>query len=212
MIVLSGRAIDLTGQRFGDLTVIEPADTDRHNRIIWRCSCACGAIHLAASGKLRCGDAKSCGCKQGGVIHGHARNKTRGYSRTYQSWRGMRGRCLDPSHKAYKDYGGRGITICDQWRESFEVFLSDMGLRPPSTTLGRIDNERGYGPGNCEWSTAKEQGRNRRSNRILAHQGRSQSVAAWAEECGIPYPTLYSRLRKGWPIERALATPSRRRS
>lgn len=109
----------------------------------------------------------------------------------------MKSRCLSADHASYADYGGRGITVCTRWL-SFENFLSDMGHRPSTAhSLERKDNTKGYDPSNCVWATAKQQARNRRNNRLLTFSGRTQTLAAWAEETGIPYQTIYSRLHRG---------------
>jgi hypothetical protein len=118
-------------------------------------------------------------------------------------------RCTNPAAKDWPDYGGRGITICDRWRESFAAFAADVGARPARAMparamLDRVENNRGYEPGNVRWSTPNEQARNRRSTRVIEYQGQRRSMVEWAEATGIPYSTLRTRLRDGWPIERAL--------
>ena len=126
----------------------------------------------------------------------------------YQVWCDMKSRCYNRNHQNFPRYGARGITVCARWRGSFENFLADMGRRPSSKhSLEREKNHDNYQSDNCIWATRKQQQRNMRTNRILTFRGRSQSVAAWAEETGIVAHSLGSRLRNGWSVRRALTTP-----
>jgi len=207
------RAIDLTGQTVGRWAVLARAENSPAGGTRWRCRCACGVERVINGIVLRDGRSQSCGClKLEGLAarstkHGHA--AAAGASPTYHSWAGMWARSTNPRHGAFGYYGGRGLVVDEAWRD-FGVFLADMGEKPPGTSLERIDNDRGYGPGNCRWATAVEQARNQRKNRILTHPGgRSATVAEWAESLGMNYQTLYDRLRQGWSDERALTTPVR---
>lgn len=129
----------------------------------------------------------------------------------YNAWYDMVHRCDDPQHPAYKDYGGRGIKVCPQWRSNFEQFCKDVGPRPSTQhSIERIDNQRGYGPRNVRWATKSEQANNRRSNCLLTYQGRTQTAVQWARELFPHNPhRIQTRLCKGWPVERALTTPIR---
>ena len=134
--------------------------------------------------------------------HGH------GGTPTHNSWRAMLDRCFRPKHHQHQDYGGRGISVCPRWQESFLNFLQDMGPRPAGTTLERRDSNQDYSPSNCYWATRKEQNRNKRSNRLLTFQGSTLSLSAWAEKVGLKAHTLAARLDLyGWTLERALSTP-----
>lgn len=118
----------------------------------------------------------------------------------YMTWKHMRGRCRRPSHVDFKDYGARGITVCDRWFGSFFLFTMDMGPRPtPKHTIDRIDNTRGYQPNNCRWSTPKEQQRNRSNNRKILHDGETLPLSVWAERAGLSDDTLRRRILRGWP-------------
>lgn len=133
---------------------------------------------------------------------------TRHYrSPEYQSWRSMKSRVLDPHHASYCLYGGRGITVCDQWLDSFEAFYRDMGPRPAGCSLDRKDNNGHYSKDNCRWATPKMQMMNKRNNALLTLNGRTQPKKAWADELGIDIYTLRKRLRMGWSEEGALMIP-----
>lgn len=128
-------------------------------------------------------------------------------SPTRKSWEAMKRRCLVERDKDYPRYGGRGITVCDRWRDSFVAFVEDMGVKPEGTSLDRIDNDGNYDPDNCRWAPVDVQNNNRRSNRPLTHQGRTQTLAQWARETGMSRATLANRIRNGWPLGDALSTP-----
>ena len=124
----------------------------------------------------------------------------------YVCWKSMKARCVNSNRKDYSRYGGRGVKVCAQWMNSFENFLKDMGERPSKDhSLDRIDPAGNYEPGQCKWSTSKQQSRNRRSNTLLTHKGKTQCIAAWAEELDLKQPTICKRLARGWSIERALS-------
>jgi len=117
-------------------------------------------------------------------------------------------RCTNPNYDQFRDYGGRGIQVCERWRTSFEAFLEDMGERPAGTTLDRENGDGHYEPSNCRWATNRTQSRNKRSTRLWAYQGRTQCVSDWAKELGLAMHSLTQRVdRLGWSIERALSTP-----
>ncbi len=156
----------------------------------------------------------SCGCANTygadkRTTHGHTGLRYDGEkSKEYLSWQAMKARCSDPKNSNWQRYGGRGIGVCERWRDSFENFFADMGRRPtPDHELDRIDNNGGYEPGNCKWSTRLEQANNRSNTRLLAHRGETHSLAQWARLCNIDAKTLHGRLRTGWNIADALDTP-----
>jgi len=138
--------------------------------------------------------------RHGHAVHGKA-------SREYASWMKMIARCTNPRGDSYHLYGGRGIRVCARWRESFEAFLYDMGPRPAGTSIDRIDNNGHYEPGNCRWASEREQHRNTRRNRFLTWRGETLCLADWAARVGLCPKVLGARLRSGWTVERALATP-----
>lgn len=199
------RINDLTGQRFGRLTAIEIAS---YNPIFWTCKCDCGNIAKIRPGQLRSGHAKSCGCLKK-INH----KKINGESRTalYRQWVCMIKRCYDTKHQSYKFYGGRGISVCDEWRR-YEGFR-DWALKTktnPEYSLERIDVNGNYSPSNCTWVTWKQQARNRRSSKMIEYKGETKCLAEWCEELNADYSLINSRLLRGWDFEKALKTPPRK--
>lgn len=121
---------------------------------------------------------------------------------TYHAWEAMRQRCFDKNFAQHKDYGDRGITVCDRW-SSFKKFYEDMGAKPPGLTLERIDNSKGYDKSNCRWATRKEQANNRRTNRLVTYHGITKTLMQWVDELGLNYDRVKRRLNLGWPVEKA---------
>lgn len=142
-------------------------------------------------------------------VHGHSSldGKKRS-SRTYNSWTSMKNRCLNPHHRSYKNYGGRGVTVCKEWLD-FSVFLEDMGERPEETSLDRIDNNKGYFKENCRWATLSSQQRNKRNNLMITIGSRTEGISEWCEELKIPRYIVRNRIRRGWTSNKALFTPTR---
>jgi hypothetical protein len=190
---------------------------ERHNRLTsvgfvgerkgqprWIFRCDCGTEKEMAFGAVRAGAIRSCGC-----LIGEANRKRllkHGYqgSPIYISWQGAKGRCLNPKNKSYPNYGGRGITICDRWKDSFEAFLEDIGEQPAGLSLDRIDVNGNYEPGNCRWATQSQQMVNLRSSRRINHEGETYSIPEFASLMSVNLANLYYRLRAGHDPMRAV--------
>ena len=201
------QALDLIGQRFGRLLVIEKmVQRDRFKKVVWKCKCDCGNEHLINTKSLRSSNVQSCGWLRVELTTTHGKRNTREYS----IWNQMKTRCFNSNHVYFNKYGGRGITVCNEWM-LFENFFNDMGLAPPKHTLERIDNNKGYSKENCKWATRKEQAVNRSSTKFLTFDGQTKSISDWAREIGIRIDTLHYRISRGWNIEKALTTPTIRK-
>lgn len=192
---------DYTGQKFQMLTAVEPRGSHK-----WLFRCDCGVEKEIVSSGVVSGRQRSCGCQIG---IGGRMEETHGMSEqpgrpnpTYRSWTAMRNRCSNPRNTHWPDYGGRGIIVCARW-DSFEAFVEDLGDRPAGRTLGRIDNDGNYEPGNVRWETPAEQGRNTRFVRRITFQGETLSLSEWSRRIGITVQSLSTRLNN-WPVERAL--------
>jgi hypothetical protein len=196
--------IDLRGRVFGLLTVQErdmSKPQGNGKEAYWLCRCACGRTTSVRSTHLTRDDIRSCGCREGRISHGMRDTPE------YRTWLAMRQRCNNPPNPAYQRYGGRGITVDPAWND-FAVFFAYVGKRPSAAhSLERIDNARGYEPGNVTWATPQAQARNTRRNYLITHDGRTQPLIAWAEETGIHWSTIRDRIARGWPVSDALKVP-----
>jgi hypothetical protein len=173
----------------------------------WLCRCRCGTERAIYAASLRNGRSASCGCLkkevQAKLKTKHGQHK----SPTYSCWMSMISRCHNPKRAAFADYGGRGIIVCNRWRYSFDAFLEDLGERPSlSHSIGRMNNDGNYEPGNCRWETQSEQNRNKRNNHVIRHENESMTIAEWAERTGLSFSVISYRLREGWAVADALET------
>ena len=203
---------DLTGQKFGKLTVISFSHRE-NNRTYWKCKCDCGSIKIYRADFLKRSIAPSCGCSRKEKTRiicrelGYSR-KTHGLcnTRLYKIYHNMKDRCYRKSCKAYKDYGGRGIFICKEWLENFKMFYEwaiNNGYED-NLTIDRKDNNLGYSPDNCRWITQKEQCLNRRCNKLINYNNKTQTLKEWADELGLSYIKVWKRIHRGWNFERAI--------
>lgn len=208
------RAIDLTGQIFGRLTVLYRAGT-KNTFATWQVRCSCGIEKTVCGHELRTGRTVSCGCYLREIKRADWLTHGMSHTPTWRSWDAMVQRCTRPADPSWARYGGAGIQVCKRWlgEQGFANFLADMGERPDGSTLDRFPNRAGnYRPGNCRWATAVEQNNNKRSNRQITFRGRTQTLAQWARELGARPGTLARRLDNyGWPVEEALGRPVERR-
>lgn len=217
-IVVMKKIHDLTGQRFGRLVVIERVDShiqpSGQRKTRWLCKCDCGNEKIVSSSQLKSGMTKSCGClsreksKERLFVHGLK------HTRLYVVWCDIKSRCFNPNNTYYKDYGGRDITICSEWKDNFMVFYEwayangyNENALKGECTIDRIDNNKGYCPDNCRWVSMKEQCKNRRSNIFLTYKDKTHCLVDWVEIIGIKYDVLYRRLKRGWSVEKAFTTP-----
>ena len=164
----------------------------------WLCLCDCGGSAVAAMSALRRGLVVSCGCFRRESASERSRTHGRTGTAEYGIWCAMKRRCSNPNVPEWKNYGGRGISVCARWHK-FENFLADMGERPLGLSLDRIDNDGNYEPSNCRWAPRVAQARNARNNRVVELDGRKVCLAEACEIRGIPYRLVNNRISKGWP-------------
>lgn len=205
------------GEVFGRLTVVSevPRTNPRKRRFL--CLCACGTEVERELNKLRTGHTKSCGCLHREVRLANVKSAPRkGHSKhgmnkspEHRAWVHMRQRCGNPNKREYKHYGGRGITVCERWLNSFETFLADVGMKPsPAHSLDRIDVNGHYEPGNVRWATQQQQAENTRAARLVTLDGKTQTISAWEREMGLSRGMVRGREARGWSIANAIKTPS----
>ena len=204
------KVIDMTGYETGRIKVVERGGKNKSGNILWRYECSCGGGGIATADAIR--RMKSCGCirKEKGKEFFHNYNITHGESRTriYIIWGNMINRTSNKKNKDYKNYGGRGITVCEEWKDylTFKKWALENGYSD-TLTLDRIDNDKGYYPGNCRWTDEETQNNNKQQSRKLEYKGEIKSVEQWAKEDNINRGTLVNRLNKGMSIKEALETP-----
>lgn len=195
------RMIDLANKRFGKLTALKYVGNSK-----WLCKCDCGNETRVNAYKLTSGHTKSCGClKHNGYHYTHKLGKPK----TYSHWVNMKTRCLSRNNAKYKDYGARGITICDEWLDfkNFHEWAINNGFKD-DLTLDRIDVNGNYEPSNCRWITMFEQASNKRNTRWVTFNGITDTIKGWSKRLNMPHGTLWNRIIKNnWNVEKALTTP-----
>lgn len=195
------RIQNLVGKKFNMLVVV---DLEQSNPVVWKCRCDCGNYTYVRTSNLKRGLVKSCGCLQqrGNPVHNLSN------SRLYRIRAKIIRRCFCEDDPAYPRYGGRGITMCQEWRDSVESFVNwayENGYRD-DLTIDRIDNNGNYTPENCRWATSVEQANNTRRNRVFTYNGKTQNLKQWCDELGLNYSRIHSRLTRGWDFEKAITT------
>lgn len=204
---------DLTGRRFGYLTIVGEVER-RGIQIMWKCKCDCGNYIVSPRNNLMNGHTKSCGCKTKEMIgnatrvHGHSK------TRVWAIYSGMKARCYNENFPKYKDYGARGICICDEWLNDFMAFYNWSITHGYSDDLSidRINVNGNYEPTNCRWATLEEQSYNKRNTLRLEFNGEEHSIKEWSEITGLSTDAIRSRLQRNWSIEKTLSTPQLRKS
>lgn len=203
------KAIDLTGMIFGRLKVVKRDANDSHGTARWLCLCECGNEKVIRGDKLRTGEIMSCGCYQNECRKSNDRkakiakaNTKHGLSNTrlYYVYDNMIKRCYDINNVKYKNYGQRGITVCDEWkldRGSFYEWVINSGYQD-GLTIDRVDVNKGYSPDNCRWATPKVQANNKTNNNYITYNNETRTIAEWADITNIPYGTLWRRKNSGW--------------
>jgi hypothetical protein len=156
------------------------------------CECHCGKKTIVRKQQVKSGRVKSCGCLHKQKISSHGMSNTK----VYKTWQSMKQRCFNPKNIQYYDYGGRGITVCERWMD-FQNFFEDMGHTPRGCSLDRIDNNLGYDPKNCKWSTRQDQERNKRNNRLITFENETKTLAEWLDRQQLHVQTFYSRTYRG---------------
>ena len=201
--------IDITGNRYGKLTVVCRAENAPKGISRWECKCDCGKVVIVRGNNLRSGAVKSCGCL---INDKNANRATHNMSQTrlYRTWAGIKARCYYTSQPAYKSYGARGIKMCDEWLHSFDAFAKwalSNGYQD-DLTIERIDNDKGYNPDNCKWIGLGEQANNRHSNIKITYKGDTRNLSEWCKIYGKDYYLVHNRMYKlGWDFERAISEP-----
>ena len=207
------KRIDLTGKKFGRLKVLRFAFVK--DCAYWECICDCGNVVNVRGCCLTTGHTQSCGClqKEKAAKNNINNNVTHGMTKTriYKRWTGIKNRCQNPHSKDYKNYGGRGISVCDEWQEfiPFYDWAVSNGYRD-DLTIDRIDVNGNYEPSNCRWVTTKEQNGNKSDTHHISYKGETLTIPLWCEKFGLNYQTMVSRLHRGWSMERIESTPARR--
>ena len=186
---LTAHTADLTGRLFGRLTVqgraVSPGRKTTHRH--WRCRCSCGAIVVTCTAHLVSGHSTSCGCARTDRITGFTLRHGLSGTSEYQTWINMKQRCLNPKASSFRHYGGRGITICDNWRDNFAAFFADIGPRPSAKhSIERLDNNGQYSPENCRWVLQIEQMNNNRRSRRIEYRGERRTLTQWLRVTGLP--------------------------
>lgn len=202
------RHTDITSKRFGRLVAIQRLPGNPKH-LAYLCHCDCGTEKPVAVSNLTSGRTVSCGCQK--IERTKISNSTHKMSRTFEygTWQRMRARCTNPKNKNFRNYGARGIKVCERWDKSFENFFADMGKAPPHHSIDRIDNDGNYEPGNCRWATKVEQNRNTRRCRAITAYGHTLRSHEWERITGIPSEVIIDRLLKGWTEHKAVTKPLR---
>ena len=204
--------VDMTGRQFGRLIVLHESSQRRCGKVTWVCKCDCGKLITVSSNNLQSGHTKSCGCYRDDKLRKVATKHSMYGTRLYSEWAGMKARCYHKAYKYFAHYGGKGITVCDEWKSSFENF-SKWALAngyKNDLTLDRKNNDGNYCADNCRWVTMTVQQNNRTNNHRIIFNGENLTLSEWARKLNFPQGLIYQRLKTlKWDVTRALTTPVR---
>ena len=206
------KLIDLTGQKFGRLTVIKRVKNQNKTRsAYWLCQCECGNTTVVSSPNLKNKHAMSCGCLQQESRLTHSIKHGLSKTRLYKIYLGMKKRCYNKKYFQFQHYGGRGIKICDEWLDNFMNFYNWAMTNgyTDELTIDRIDVNGNYEPSNCRWVTPHQQSNNTRTNRLITYNNKTHTMAEWAKITGLTYSAIQHRLDRNWSIEKTLTTPQK---
>lgn len=194
---------NLIGKVFGELQIIERIKSDKYGHRKFKCRCSCGKTIDILFDNLKRGHTKSCGCKKGYMISKKKEKHGKTYTKLYKIWHNMKQRCFNKNNIRYKDYGARGIKVCDKWKDDFMNFYnwSMSNGYSEELTIDRINNNGNYEPNNCRWTTIKEQNNNKRNNHLLTYNKETHTITEWSRILSINYTCLRNRILKKYPQE-----------
>jgi hypothetical protein len=197
------RREDIAGFKYNRLTALSFNYINKDRAAYWLFQCDCGNQKVISKSYVKRGNIKSCGCLS---KESYKTTVTEEIKKTRKSWESMKTRCLNPKDLRYKNYGGRGVKICDLWKNSFKNFLDDMGERPEGKTLDRINTDGNYEPSNCRWSSNREQCNNKRNNIFISHQNKTMSLMDWCRSLNLRYRNALYLHNKGLSLEEIILT------
>lgn len=207
------RFIDLTGKKFGRLIVLKRAE-NKGTKTAWLCKCDCGNEKIVSGDKLKTGNTKSCGCLNKELTIRRSSTHKMTNTRLYRLWLGIKRRCYNKNQPEYKNYGAKGIKMCDEWKNDFISFYNwsyehgfDEKLSRWECSIDRIDTLKGYSPQNCRWVDIYKQANNKTNNHLLTFQNSTLTLTQWSKKIKISQSTIRHRLKRGWSVEKTLTTP-----
>lgn len=204
---------DISGKRFGRLTAIKYIGKSKGKQTLWECKCDCGNIAIVHHQNLKSGHTSSCGCYNSEVASEREKEHGQSGTRLYNIWHDMIYRCYNGNHRSYKDYGGKGIIVCNEWKDDFEAFRNwaiENGYKE-NLSIDRIDTNKNYCPENCRWATNIQQANNTSRNLIFTVDGYTDTLDNLCRKYDIPYSLAHSRVYRNWDIKKALTEPSQRK-
>ncbi len=200
--------LNLIGKKFNKLTVLERSSIKSRN-VVWKCRCDCGNITFVETCNLKANRVKSCGCLKLEKFIERSTKHNQRHTKLYEVWKSIKQRCLNPNNRSYKNYGLRGISICDEWKNDFNTFYtwSMKNGYNSKLSIDRINNNGNYEPSNCRWVDRTTQANNKRTNHFITYDNKTLTIAQWSQETGISPCAIYCRLQRGWSPEKTLTTP-----